>query len=115
MHTKYVERDMPRCKKHRRCRRLSNEKIYKPLGIPAMDLEDVNIALDEFEAMRLCDHEDNNQIEASEKMEVSRATIQRLLQSGRKKILDALLHNKAIVIASQLDLNNKTNGKAQEE
>ena len=79
---------MPRLKKNRRCRELSNQKVFKPLGIPAFDLNDVKLELDEFEAMRLCDFEDKNQIEASETMEVSRATVQRLLQSGRKKIID---------------------------
>ena len=99
---------MPRLKKNRRCRELSNQKVFKPLGIPAFDLNDVKLELDEFEAMRLCDFEDKNQIEASETMEVSRATVQRLLQSGRKKIIDAFLHNKIIIISNELALKNNT-------
>ena len=99
---------MPRLKKNRRCRELSNQKVFKPLGIPAFDLNDVKLELDEFEAMRLCDFEDKNQIEASETMEVSRATVQRLLQSGRKKVIDAFLHNKIIIISNELALKNNT-------
>ena len=99
---------MPRLKKNRRCRELSNQKVFKPLGIPAFDLNDVKLELDEFEAMRLCDFEDKNQIEASETMEVSRATVQRLLQWGRKKIIDAFLHNKIIIICNELALKNNT-------
>ena len=52
--------------------------------------------LDELEAVRLSDYENKSQIEAGEIMNVSRGTIQRLLTSGRKKILDGLLHSKAI-------------------
>ncbi len=89
---------MPRCKKNRRCRKLDGNRMFKPAGIPGHELEEINIDLDEFEAIRPCKHDDKHQIQASEMMEVSRATVQRLLQSGRKKIVDALLHNKVIII-----------------
>lgn len=45
-----------------------------------------NIEADEFEAIRICDYEVLNQIKASLLMNVSRGTIQRLLNSGRKKL-----------------------------
>ena len=93
---------MPRCKKNRKCRGLSDTRVFKPRGIPSSELDDVILDLDEFEAMRLCDHEDKNQTEAGEVMEVSRATVQRLLQSGRKKIVDAFLENKIIILANEL-------------
>jgi predicted DNA-binding protein (UPF0251 family) len=89
---------MPRCKKKRCCRRLEGDKTFKPTGVPMKELDHVDIKLDEFEAIRLCDLEEKNQIEASEIMGVSRGTIQRLLKSGRKKIVDALLNSKAINI-----------------
>ena len=89
---------MPRCKKKRCCRNLDGEKVYKPLAVPLADLTVVNIELDEFEAMRLCDLEGKSQIEASQFMQVSRGTVQRLLQSGRQKIIDALLHSKGLKI-----------------
>jgi predicted DNA-binding protein (UPF0251 family) len=89
---------MPRCKKDRCCRRLDGDRIFKPTGVRMKELESVDIILDEFEAIRLCDLEGKSQIEASEAMGVSRGTIQRLLNSGRKKIVDALLNSKAINI-----------------
>jgi uncharacterized protein len=92
---------MPRCKKDRCCRFLDSEKIFKPRSIPLSELNLVEIFIDEFEAVRLCDHDKLSQIEASEKMNISRGTIQRLLESGRFKIIDALLNNKA------LKINNK--------
>ncbi len=89
-----------KCKKKRFCRRLEDSKVYKPIGITDT-LDEIYIELDEFEAMRLCDYEGMSQIEASKDMEVSRATVQRLLQSGRVKILDAFLHSKIINIKNE--------------
>lgn len=94
---------MPRLKKKRCCRAFNGEKIFKPVGIKMCEMDSVQIELDEFEAIRLCDYEGKNQIEASESIGLSRGTIQRLLQSGRKKILDALLHDKAIVIKNDFE------------
>ena len=87
---------MPRDKKRRCCRVLEDEIIFKPAGIPMSELEIIEMELDELEAVRLSDYENKSQIEAGEIMNVSRGTIQRLLTSGRKKILDGLLHSKAI-------------------
>ncbi len=89
---------MPRCKKLRYCRLLDSEKIYKPVTIPWANLKLVEIFIDEFEAVRLCDREKLSQIEAAQKMNISRGTVQRLLESARSKIVDALLTNKAIKI-----------------
>lgn len=61
-------------------------------------LGEILIELDEFEAMRLCDFENLEQIEAGEKMNVSRGTIQRLLYKGRAKLMEALLSKKALII-----------------
>ena len=97
MHDK-KEGDMPRFKKNRYCRNIEGRRTFKPTGHPIQSLESVEIALDEFEAIRLCDLEGKNQIDASEVMGVSRGTVQRLLNSGRKKIVDALLNSKAINI-----------------
>lgn len=92
---------MPRCKKPRRCRQLEGEKIFKPRSTPLAELTITEIFLDEFEAVRLCDHDRLSQIEAAARMNVSRGTVQRLLAAGRLKIADALLHDKAIKINKQ--------------
>lgn len=104
--------------KKRYCRRLDRGKIFHPLGTEMNDKMSVRISLDEFEAMRLCDYEGKNQIEASVEMKVSRATIQRLLQTGRKKMTDALLNCKTIVLENeitniQLKGENNMNKEAQ--
>ncbi|MBU4268777.1 MAG: DUF134 domain-containing protein [Acidobacteria bacterium] len=92
---------MPRCKKHRCCRFLESDKIFKPRSLPLQGISLTEIFLDEFEAVRLCDHDRLSQIEAAEKMSISRGTVQRLLESGRFKIIEALLHDKAIKINRQ--------------
>lgn len=89
---------MPRRCKQRNCRRLGGQRVFKPTGIPARDLGTEVLPLDEFEAIRLCDHDGMNQIEAAEAMGISRGTVQRLLASGRWKLAEALLKNKMIVL-----------------
>lgn len=62
------------------------------------DLESELLQLDEFEAMRLCDLDGLEQGEAGDKMGVSRGTIQRLLETGRKKLIQAIVEKKSIQI-----------------
>lgn len=88
--------DLPRCKKQRCCREFGNEIIYKPLAMSCAELQEIIINLDEFEAMRLCDFEELDQTAAGELMGVSRGTIQRLVTSGRRKLIDALLNSAVI-------------------
>jgi hypothetical protein len=54
--------------------------------------------LDELEAIRLADLEGLYQEQAAEKMGVSRPTFARILESGRKKVADALVNGKGLVV-----------------
>ena len=56
------------------------------------------LSLDQFEALRLCDVERLEQEEAGRRMGVSRGTVQRLLYSGRKQLVEAIAKNNAIII-----------------
>ncbi|NLB64769.1 MAG: DUF134 domain-containing protein [Fibrobacter sp.] len=89
---------MARRAKHRHCRRDASGLSFKPRGIPAHKLQVQVLNLDEFEAMRLCDLEGLEQIEAGKRMGISRGTVQRLLVSGRKKLIDAIVSRKTIEI-----------------
>lgn len=89
-----------RHRKMRSARRLDRMREYKPTGIPKTDLTITTIELDEFEAMRLCDLDGLSQIEAADIMHVSRATIQRLLISGRQKMMHAILNHHAFNISN---------------
>jgi len=55
--------------------------------------------LDELEAMRLVDGEDLTQDEAGIQMGISRGSIWRLLQAGRKKLIKAIFENLEIRIS----------------
>ena len=83
----------------RYCRGVNGYNLYKPSGIPLSQMEIIELGLDELEAMRLCDHDGKQQEEAADVMGVSRGTIQRLLESGRRKTLDALVGGKALSFA----------------
>lgn len=90
----------PRPKKPRRCCpvRRPDDLIYKPAGTPMSGLEKVKLATDELEATRLCDVECLTQTEAGEIMGISRGTVQRLVVSGRKKIIEAILNGQVLMI-----------------
>jgi predicted DNA-binding protein (UPF0251 family) len=89
---------MPRPKKTRYCRSFRGFNLFKPAGVPLAQTEIVEIGLDELEALALCDFEGLQQEEAAVEMDVSRGTVQRLLQSGRKRVVDAIIHGKAIAL-----------------
>lgn len=89
-------------RKRRRCRPLGGSRGMKPMGIPRSCLKEVYLELDEFEALRLCDSEGMNQIEAAQAMGISRGTVQRLLTSGRKKMVDSLLHLHSLILRDQV-------------
>lgn len=71
---------------------------FKPAGIPLRVLEEVHLTVEEAEAIRLKDLEGLEQEDCARKMNISRPTFHRVLESGRKKIADALLGGKAIRI-----------------
>jgi predicted DNA-binding protein (UPF0251 family) len=87
---------LPRPRKTRFCRRYRADRVYKPQGIPLRDLAVVDLSLDQFEAMRLCDVERMDQTEAGAILGVSRGTVQRLLYNARKELVLAILAGKAI-------------------
>jgi len=100
---------LPRNKKMRKCRGFANKITFKPAGAPLNMLKLVTIELDEFEAIRLCDYEGKNQIEASEVMHISRTTVQRLLNSGRKKIVGSILNSKILQVNNSQTNNSQIN------
>lgn len=75
-----------------------NVTYFKPRAMPLSELEEVDLDIDELEALRLCDLKDLDQIEAAKKMKISQSTLQRILSSARKKVAEALIEGKAIKI-----------------
>jgi len=89
---------MSRPTKCRRVAFLPRAMYFKPAGIPLRVLDEVQLSVEEAEAIRIKDLEGLDQEAGGEKMNVSRATFQRVLTSGRQKMADALLNGKAIRI-----------------
>ena len=85
----------------RNCRRVGSmpeSNYFKPRGIPLSLLEEVILTVDEFEAIRLADLESLYQEQAAEKMNVSRQTFGRIIDSAHKKVAEALVEGKALKI-----------------
>ena len=61
-------------------------------------LEEVNLSMEEMEAIRLKDFLGLEQIEAAKKMKTSQSTFQRILISARKKIAQSLIKGQALKI-----------------
>lgn len=87
---------MPRPHCMRRVAGAPGATIFKPAGIPARDLEELVLTLDQFEAIRLADLEGHYQEQAAALMGVSRATFGRVLTAAHRVVAEALTMGKAI-------------------
>ncbi len=88
-----------------------SEVCFKPCGIRGRNLEKISLNEDEMEAIRLSDFEGYYQQECADKMGISRTTFSRIIENAHKKISDALLHSKAIVmnIENRKEKNENSN------
>jgi uncharacterized protein len=83
------------------CRRVAQQPdatYFKPRGVPVRELEEVVLAVDELEALRLADRKGMYQDQAADRMKISRATFGRIIEAARRKVADALVHGKALRI-----------------
>jgi len=84
-----------------KCRRidLSPETCYfKPVGVMMKELNEVELTLDEFEAIRLADFEGLYQEDAAKRMNISRQTFGNIIYSAHRKIADFLINSKCLKI-----------------
>lgn len=72
---------------------------FKPCGRPGRGLETVELRADELEALRLSDLEGLYQEECAQRMQISRTTLSRTLAEAHRKVADALIHGRRLVIA----------------
>ena len=104
---------MPRPCHCRRVSALPKNSCFKPNGVPLHDLEEVVLALDGLEALRLADFEDLNMDEAAARMGVSRHTFGRLLRRARRSVAQALVMGQALRIEGgvcAVDAGGETDG-----
>ncbi len=89
---------MPRPTKCRRVQYSPDYLIFNPAGVPARQLKEIDLTLDEFESIRLADLEGLYHVEAARKMNVSRQTFGNILSSAHNKIAEMLVHGKALTV-----------------
>ncbi|AEJ18837.1 DUF134 domain-containing protein [Gracilinema caldarium] len=88
---------MPRPIIDRRIRTVPSVTLFQPAGFCHQhEPADVVLSLDEFEALRLADYEGLYQEAAALQMGISRQTFGRIIESGRKKVADALVNGKVL-------------------
>jgi len=88
----------PRPKRYRRVFSPPKIKGLKPFGVPFVMSESVSLQYEEYEAIRLADYENLPQVEAAKKMDISRPTFTRIYEKARKKIAEAIVDGKSIII-----------------
>lgn len=71
---------------------------FKPAGIPLRDLEEIPLAADEVESLRLADCEGLYHADAAMRMGISRQTFDRIIRRAREKVANALVKGLAIRI-----------------
>jgi len=71
---------------------------FKPMGIPGRSLKQVQLTLDEFEAIRLTDFKGLSHEEAADEMNISRSTFTRLVEVARKKMAEFIIFGRMLSI-----------------
>ena len=95
---------MPRPRKPRHCECPAPAgSAFKPIGVPMAQLEQIALATDELESLRLCDLLGLTQEKAGQRMGVSRGTVQRTVKAARSKVVQAMIESKAIVLEATPD------------
>ena len=89
---------MPRPRSYRRINFNPAVTYFKPRGVPLRLLEEVELIVEELEALRLKNVKNLGQIECAKVMKTSQSTFQRILSSAYKKISQALINVEAINI-----------------
>jgi len=72
---------------------------FTPSGTTDASQEVVNMSVEEYEVIRLIDHENLNQEQCAEVMGVARSTVQRLYNNARKKVADSIINVKVLKIS----------------
>lgn len=88
---------MARPRKWRQVCCLPESTQFGPLNKILND-ELIIMSVDEYETIRLIDHENLNQEECSERMNIARTTVQGIYFNARKKLADSLVSGKRLLI-----------------
>ena len=86
-----------RPKKYRIIKKEPEILKFSPRGKPGRP-EEIELNIEEFEAIRLTDHQGLRQDQAAKSMGISQQTVSRVLRKARKKMADTLIGGKIIKI-----------------
>lgn len=90
---------MPRPKCCRQVGAIPDKTCFQPKGTASSACpEEVLLNLDEYESLRLADLEGLYQEEAASRMQVSRQTFGRIVETARRKVADVLVNGKTLRI-----------------
>ncbi len=88
---------MARPKKSRKVCRLPKNKLFSPLE-GANQEDTIVMSIDEYETIRLIDSIGYTQEECAKQMQIARTTVQWVYNSARKKVAEALVNGKCLLI-----------------
>ena len=89
---------MPRPKNNRLVHAPPIFTEFKPVGVAMRSLAQIQLSLDEYEALRLADYDGFSHQEAADEMHISRSTFTRLIEQARKKIAGFIMDGKVLTI-----------------
>ena len=90
---------MPRPKCCRQIGAAPGRTCFQPEGAESESCDEVLLNLDEYEAIRLADLEGLYQEQAAARMNISRQTFGRIIETARRKVADVLVNGKVLKIA----------------
>ncbi|HDD46239.1 MAG TPA: DUF134 domain-containing protein [Candidatus Aenigmarchaeota archaeon] len=97
---------MVRPKKYRFVSAFPKILYFKPHGMLS-ELEEIELYVEELEAIKLKDLDGLKQEECAKKMKISRPTFHRIYRRARKKIAEALINGKALKIERAAMVNKR--------
>ncbi|MDA3931542.1 MAG: DUF134 domain-containing protein [Tenericutes bacterium] len=80
---------------------LPEYQMFGPKGKKASQLEKITLLIDEYEIFRLMDDLNLTQEETAKQVGVARTTVQRIYMNARKKIADAIVNGKILIIEGE--------------
>ncbi len=89
---------MPRPKKWRKVCCMPRATEFAPVGAEYCPEDAVVMTVDEYEAIRLIDHEGFTQEECAGYMKIARTTVQQIYNDARKKLSVSLVEGKPLLI-----------------
>ena len=89
---------MPRPIRYRKMYQPPMSKGFRPIGMVGRSSREVVLLLEEFEAIKLSDYEGLTHVQAAKQMEISRPTFTRIYSKARKKVAQAFVENRVLLI-----------------